>query len=200
MQIEVDDRLYQAYLELLGQRSDCDAVSRAVERLIWMELRQHCAPGYQTDPLTQCKTSFQLSQDVHETTWGSGHGDESLFTTRYLCIDIDDFRSYAYIHGIPGSDAVLALLGEQLRHRYPGASVYRIGGDEFVVELAQSSPVSIPSIPGITLKHSVVEVSARRDRRRLHHLHRLILFHLDEGIVTSSPEGTTICVRYPVEG
>ena len=198
MQINISDELHARYRAMLKERFHSEDVGAAVEQLIVSELRRMAIPGYETDPLTGCKSRFQLQQDVNQRTRGDGYQDIRPFTNRYLCLDIDDFRSYGDVYGPLAGDEVLVELARQLRQTYPDASVYRIGGDEFVVELGNQAFSALPSIDGITPKYSIVTIRSVRDRKRLHHLNRRILFHLDEGIVEASPEVTELNFEYGV--
>jgi len=200
MQIEISDEVYTRFRDLLRERRLSDDISTAVERLIELELKRCAVPGYETDPLTGCKTRFQLEREVNERTWGRGYQDTSPFIGRYLCVDIDDFKSYLDVQGLQAGDAVLVSLARQLRCLYPEANVYRIGGDDFVVELGEGDVKALPPIDGLTVKYSLVSFKAARDRDRLHHLNGRIVFHLDEGLLRASPAGTVLNVEYGLTG
>jgi diguanylate cyclase (GGDEF)-like protein len=145
--------------------------------------------GVQEDLLTGCKTQGQLFEDIRRATT---EGWQEFYRSDYACLDIEDFKTYLDDTGCAAGDRVLQDIGKQLREIYSDANVYRFGGDEFVIELRGRpySPAQTPS--GISLKHSVVTVVAKKNQRRNHYVNRVIIFHLDKGIVEATPEGTEI--------
>lgn len=192
MRVEIPDALYEHYQRFVKERLCSDDVPAEIQKLIELELQKSCVAGFDTDALTNTKTRYQLEQDVNESTWGDGWQDHSIFKGNYLCIDIDNFKRYLDVYGLTAGDNILSEIGKQLREHFSDASVYRFGGDEFVVQLGEEgfSPLNLPS--EITVKHSVVKVSAQRNQRRNHYINRMILFHLDKGIVEARPEGKEI--------
>lgn len=195
MKIEITDALFERYRQLIKQRYYSDDVAEHVERLIELELRKSCVPGYEMDGLTGAKSRFQLEYDLNRALWGNGWSDRSIFRNRYLCLDIDNFKSYVDVHGLPAGDEVLVEIARQLGEKYPNANIYRIGGDEFVVELGALPCVPLQVDPDVNLKYSIVDVAAQRNERR-HHAHRVIMFYLDKGIVEASAQVTRIECKY----
>ena len=188
MQVEIEDSLYEEYQQLIRSRL-ADSVSSQLQKLILQELRSWAAPGHETDPLTGCKTRYQLVMDIGRATSVDG---QVLYKSDFACLDIDDFKTYLDYAGIAPGDAVLEAIGKQLRETYSDANVYRFGGDEFVIELKgrKYNPVKTPS--GISLKYSIVRVAATKDQRRNHYINRAIVFHLDKGIVEATQKGTEV--------
>lgn len=195
--IEIDARLYQQYQNLLKERFRTTDSAQAIQRLIEQELRKHRAPGYDADPLTGSKTRYQLEFDIQQAVMGKGWQDESIFENRYLCIDIDNFKSYLDHNGIAPGDNVLKDVADQLQKDYPACNVYRYGGDEFVVELGGEAIVPLPGNLPVTLKHSVVSVTLKRDTRIRWFLSTAILYHLEKGFMEATPKGTEIMFCYP---
>jgi diguanylate cyclase (GGDEF)-like protein len=192
VKIDIPDPLYEEYRNLVQQRFLSDDVSEYVQQLIQVELRKHCAPGYDLDDLTKCKSRYQLQVDINKATLGSSSQDHSIFRSDYLCIDIDNFKYFLDHYGLSTGDNILRDMAKQLLALYTNENVYRFGGDEFVVHLGgkQYLPLKVPS--EIKLKYSIVKVTAQRNQRRNHFANRVILFHLDKGIITAKPEGNEI--------
>lgn len=192
MKIEIPDSLYNQYKKLIEERYLSDDVSEYVQQLIEIELQKSCAPGRDTDPVTNCKTRYQLEHDINSAMFGSGWQDHSVYTNKYVCIDIDNFKHFMDLYGLSTGDEVLQEIGRLLRTAYGDANVYRFGGDEFVVELGEDDYRPLKLAWDVTLKYSVVKVSAQRNSRRNHYINRVIIFHLDKGIVESTPAGNEI--------
>ena len=141
---------------------------------------------FEKDPLTGCKTRGQLFEDIRRATT---EGWQALYRSDFACLDIEDFKTYLDNTGPAGGDEVLKGIGKQLRETYSDANVYRFGGDEFVIELRGRpySPAQTPA--GISLKHSIVRVVAKKNQRRNHYVNRVIILHLDKGIIEATQEG-----------
>ena len=86
MKIDIADSLFEEYRFLIKDKYLSEDVSEHVERLIKIELRKFCVPGYESDSLTGTKTRFQLERDLNRTLWGDGWNDHSIFKNRYLCL------------------------------------------------------------------------------------------------------------------
>jgi diguanylate cyclase (GGDEF)-like protein len=196
MKVEIDDSLYEQYLQLIKQQYGSEDISTHLEQLIELELWKSCAPGYESDALTGAKSRYQLQSDLDRALFGSGWNDRAIFRNRYLCLDIDNFKSYLDVHSLTAGDEILVEIARQLRLKYPNTNVYRFGGDEFVVELGDLPFVSLPVNSEIRLKYSIVNVVIHRNDRK-HHAHRVIMFYLDKGIVEASEEVTNIDCKYP---
>ncbi len=196
MKIEITDSLFEQYHQLIKDRFHSDDVGEYVERLIELELSKCCAPGYELDGLTGAKSRYQLEHDLNHALWGGGWSDRSIFRNQYLCLDIDNFKNYLDSHGLTVGDEFLVEIAEQLRQKHPNANIYRIGGDEFVVELGGLPFVPLQVDRDVNLKYSIVDVAAQRNDRR-HHANRVIMFNLDKGIVEASEQVTNIECKYP---
>ena len=192
MKIEISDDVYRDFSEYLAKVFLSDDVSSHVEGLLLSELRGRAWPGYETDLLTGCFNRFKLIQMINSSTLGKGWDDHSVYEEKFLCLDIDNFKSYIDIHGLRESDRVLVAIAERLRTLYPRGNVYRFGGDEFVVVLGDHEIENLDIPYDVTLKQSRVHVSVSRNQRRNHHVNREILFHLDKGIVESTEDGNEI--------
>jgi diguanylate cyclase (GGDEF)-like protein len=189
MQVEIADSLYEEYQQLVKKHHLADDVLSRLQRLIENDLRSWRGRD-EIDRLTGCKTKEQLSEDIRRAA--TSEDGEVFYRSDFACLDIEDFMTYLNTTGLAAGDRVLQDIGKQLREIYSDASVYRFGGDEFVVELKgrQYSPVQTPHEIG--LKHSIVRIAAKKNWRRNHHVNRLIIFHFDKGIVEATHEGTEI--------
>ncbi|MDR3613475.1 MAG: diguanylate cyclase [Candidatus Obscuribacterales bacterium] len=192
MKIDIPDQLYEQYLALIQERLFSDDVAHHVQTLIEFELRKRCVPGYEIDLLTNCKSQYQLELDISRATSGDGWKDHSIYRCNYLCIDIDNFKRIVDVDGMTASDELLQEIGRQLQSKYAGANVYRFGGDEFVVEVKDAHwlPLDLPE--QINLKYSIVKVEAEKNQRRNSFVNRVIMYHLERGIVESKREGNEI--------
>lgn len=99
--------------------------------------RQALAEQARTDPLTGLRNRLTLPEDLellHSRSERYGH-DYCLA----MC-DVDNFKSYNDIYGHPAGDtalkAVAAALASQARR---GDSIYRYGGEEFIILLPEQS-------------------------------------------------------------
>jgi diguanylate cyclase (GGDEF)-like protein len=195
MKIDIPGPLYEQYQKLVKEMFCSDDVPEYIHKLIESELRRFYVPGYELDALTNCKTRYQLECDVNRATLGSSSWDHSIFRSNYLCLDIDNFKSLLDVCGLSTGDEILREIARQLHANYANANVYRFGGDEFVVQLAEERYLHLELPSEITLKHSIVKVAAERNQRRNHYVNRVIMFHLDKGIVDATREGNEIiCV------
>ncbi|HXO33148.1 MAG TPA: diguanylate cyclase [Candidatus Acidoferrales bacterium] len=116
--------------------------------------------GDEVDRLTGCKTRDQLLEDIRRAT-SSGDG-QAFKRSDFACVDIEDFKTYLEATGLAAGDKVLKDIGTELREIYSDANVYRFGGDEFVIELRRRpyGPAQTPG--GISLKHSIVRIVAKK--------------------------------------
>ncbi|WP_446009742.1 GGDEF domain-containing protein [Candidatus Electrothrix sp.] len=133
MQIEIPGKLYKDFLDHIQEDYLSYNVSEHVQQVIIQHLMQRCHPGYDTDSLTKCGTSSQLRQDINRATCGEDWKDHSLYQERFLCIDIDNFKRFIDINGLPAGDEILVDIANKLRATYPKQKIYRVGSDEFVV-------------------------------------------------------------------
>ncbi len=196
--IEIDDDLLAALAADVKKRLLSDDPTAFVNDLIRGHLRTVCAPGHERDGLTGCLTRQQLGFDINRASWGTSWTDHSVYKERFLCIDINCFKSFVDHEGFERSDKVLVTLGEALRGHFGESSVYRHGGDEFVVVLGDR-PASMPTpTEQITLKHSVVNVAVHRNPQLNRHINGWIEHHIQAGILASSQFGTVIECGDPV--
>ena len=196
MQIAISDTLADDFRRLLKGRHPEPDLSEHVELLIKAELWRSCAPGYETDALTGCGSRFLLERDIKEDLFGSGWNDSSVFSGRYLCIDIDNLKRINDVHGLPEGERTLVDVANRTRAAYPGAKVYRTGGDEFVVELRDLSFAPVRLESGVRLKYSIVEVRVRRNVNSSQAAAG-VMSHLDLGMVDATEEGNSIVFKFP---
>lgn len=94
---------------------------------------------------------------------------------------------------------ILVKIANKLRSTYPKNSIYRFGGDEFVVILG-NEVVQVPKVhDDIKLKYSVVNIVVSKNQKRNHHINREIIFHLEKGIVESTPTGSFVTYENKIE-
>lgn len=189
MQVEIADSLYKQYQLLIKELILAPDVPSRLQQLIENELLSWRGCD-EVDRLTGCKTRDQLLKDLYRAT--SSEDGQEFYRSDFACLDIEDFKTYLEGTGLAAGDKVLKDIGTELREIYSDANVYRFGGDEFVIEL-RGRPYSPAQTPGgISLKHAIVRIVAKKNWRRNHHVNRLVFFHLDKGIVEATREGTEI--------
>lgn len=93
--------------------------------------------------------------------------EPTRFVARYLCIDIDDLKAFLDIEGLGAGDDALIKLGRALIEHYGEESVFRVGGDDFVVELGDRQ-AWLPKVDALTIKHAILEVAVQRNPARNH--------------------------------
>jgi diguanylate cyclase (GGDEF)-like protein len=190
--VQIPDDVLEAFrAQAKARRLSDDPASLLVE-VVRGYLVDVCAPGFDRDGLTGSLTRQRLRERVNKATFGSSWTDRSRYRERFLCIDLDNFKKYLDVHGMPASDDVLRQLTHDFQAHYGKDDVYRFGGDEFVVVLGDREPW-LPEAPSdVTLTSSVVEVALRRSQHRNHHINRWIEMHLDAGVLAAKPGGTRI--------
>jgi diguanylate cyclase (GGDEF)-like protein len=192
MKIEISDKLYKDYYEYIKKVFLTEDISNHIENLLVGELTGRAWPGYEIDRLTNCFNRSKLMQKINSDSFGEGWDDHSTYNNSFLCIDINNFKHFIDINGLQEGDRVLTAIADKLKSIYSEESVYRVGGDEFVVDLgAQENRVlSIPY--DVKLKSTIVRVSVTRNQKRNHHINREILFYIDKGIIESTEIGNEI--------
>ena len=196
--VEIPDELFDALRADSKHRHRTDDPTWVLVQLASNHLREVCAPGFDHDGLTGLLTRHALRQRLNEATFGTSWTDDSLYRERFLCIDLDNFKRFLDVHGLPVGDRVLRHLGHDLRDRFGVADVYRFGGDEFVVVLGERDVCLPEALDGVTVTHALVEVGLRRSQHRNHHVNRWIELHLDAGILAATPKGTRVECGSPV--
>ena len=84
-----------------------------------------------TDPLTACANRRALSEDLRRAMASARHGDLDLAV---VAIDLDGLKKINDSHGHAAGDSTLVSLVSTLRRSLRESdSLYRVGGDEFVV-------------------------------------------------------------------
>ena len=196
MKIEINNSLYEQYRQLIKESRFSEDVAKFVEELIKLELRKYCVPGNETDELTGSKSRFCLERNLSKALFGDGWDDSSIYRNRFLCFDLDKFKIYHEAHGIAAGDQVLKDTAKQLSQAYPNTNLYRIGGDEFVVEMGNLPFVHIQLVAGVYPSYSIVDVAVQRNVHN-HFVNRAIMFHLDKAIIEASEQVTKIEYRFP---
>jgi diguanylate cyclase (GGDEF)-like protein len=93
-----------------------------------------------TDALTGLRNRRALNQDFPKLLAGQGDDDDEIFLAMF---DLDGFKQYNDTFGHGAGDALLAGLGERLADAMSTrACSYRMGGDEFCIVAAASTPDS----------------------------------------------------------
>ena len=185
---------FTAHAKAHGLGGDPD---RLVTALVEAALVEQAQGRYARDPLTGCKSRRRFAKDLDEATWGASWQDRSLYEERFLYIDIDNFKAYLDVHGLPAGDAVLREIAAALREHFGDDDVVRYGGDEFLVTLRGREP-RLPQVPGeVTIKHAVVDVSVQRSQRRNHHVDGWIEHHLSVAMLAAAPGGHLIECQTP---
>jgi diguanylate cyclase (GGDEF)-like protein len=198
MNIEIADDILEKYRAHIKQRMLSDDVGKYIEYLIEGELRKFGAEGYVHDGLTGCKNRVQAAGDFKEALWGNGWNDRSIFRNQYLCIDIDKFYRFMDIHGLMAGDDLLKQLVNLLQEKYPGQSIYRYGGDEFIVEMKDAlfQPIQLPEIE---IKYSIINVEIKREGRSRYNFERFFDMYIEMGILLSSSTVTKIDFTYQLQ-
>lgn len=190
MQVDISNEVYEHYRKVVELRFYSDDVSHYIESLVIMELRRFAEHPYNVDQLTGCKTGYQLERDISRLTNGSGWQDHDLFHQSYLCVDIANFKNYNDYHGLPEGDLALTKVAEALGSAYPQHTIYRVGGDEFVVDLRGALETeSLPAIKApddVSLNFAVVQITARKNHPQRSFIDRAIRFHIEEGVVKAT--------------
>jgi diguanylate cyclase (GGDEF)-like protein len=189
MQVEIADSLYEKYQQLIKELMLAPDVPSRLQQLIENELLSWRGRD-EVDRLTGCKTRDQLLEDIRRAT--SSEDGQAWYRSDFACLDIEDFKTYLDATGLAAGDKVLRDIGTELRKIYSDANVYRFGGDEFAIELSGRPYCPAQTPGGISLKHSIVRVVAKKNWRRNHHVNRMIFFHIDKGIVEATQKGTEI--------
>jgi diguanylate cyclase (GGDEF)-like protein len=188
---------------LAALRADAQARHRSdASALLGLVARQYlfgvCAPGFDRDALTGLRARAGLKARLRAATSGSSWTDTTLYQERFLCVDLDNFKSYLDPHGLAAGDVVLRGLADGLREHFGGEDVYRFGGDEFVVVLGDRE-AWLPAAPtDVTLSHAIVAVAMHRNPARPHHVYEWIETHLDGAMLLASRGGSRLACEDPI--
>jgi len=120
----------------------------------------------------------------------------ALFVARFLCVDIDNLKAYLDVEGLTAGDDKLIALGRALIEHYGVDAVFRVDGDDFVVELGDREPW-IPRLDGIAIKHAILDVALHRHRARNHHVRKWIMMHIDAASLAARVGGTSLSCGDP---
>jgi diguanylate cyclase (GGDEF)-like protein/PAS domain S-box-containing protein len=91
-----------------------------------------------TDPLTGAGNRLRLTEDLHTLSAGAVRHGRHVYLA---LVDVDSFKLYNDTYGHLAGDDVLRSVAIELRRVSRGGdSLYRYGGEEFVVVLADSLP------------------------------------------------------------
>lgn len=190
MKIEIQDELYNRFVEYSRLHIGKDTVEEALKQVIEAELAKYEGSA-SIDTLTGARSRRQLEVDINLETRAARIDDQSVYTNTFVCIDIDNLKSYMDIHGLTAGDVLLQEIAKELIDRYGAENVYRFGADEFVVRLGEVK--FLPLLDhGEKIKHSTVKVSAVKNLKRNHYVNRVIVFHLDKGIIESDACGKSL--------
>lgn len=99
--------------------------------------------------------------------------------------------AYLDFEGLIAGDERLVELGHALIEHYGVTAVYRVGGDDFVVELGDREPW-IPKVNGVSLKHAILNVALRRNPARGHHVCKWIIMNIDAAGLAARVEGASL--------
>lgn len=190
MIIEIPDDLYKQFEEHARLNIGMDTVEEAVEHILVNEIRKFNG-SVSLDTRTGVRSRAQLEVDINRETWPAMVNDHPVYANHFLCIDIDNLKGYMDVNGLTAGDVLLQEIADELVDKYGEENVYRFGADEFVVRLGEHKYVPLTN-HGEKIKHSLVRVSARTNQKRNHYINRVIVLHLDKGIVESSHEGNGV--------
>lgn len=165
-------------------------------------------------PLSGAKLIGDLESDIKERFFDSGiplterkssNGD--ILRARYLCVDIDNLRTFADFNGLSQAERCIANLGNSLVSAYSADKVYRYDGDGFVVQLGSEDPHGVPKKlfsenmkSEVSCKFSVVEIKCEYDHDRHHQLTGKIMNSIERGLLEATVSGNTIQCEVRVTG
>lgn len=110
MQVEIADSLYEKCQRPISTLHLAADVSSRVQYLIEDELLRW-GGGYETDRFTRCKARDRLFKDIRRATSEGG----ATYRSDFVCLDIDDFKTYLDTEGLAPGDKVLQDIGKQPR-------------------------------------------------------------------------------------
>lgn len=217
MKIEIADEYYEAFKRLLVQqyprfeaatndpqtRAELDdAARREIDSALRRQLWQEAAPGYDFDALTECKTRPMLERDLKRAIVGDWRSrrkqieENPVYRNTYLCLDVENFKSFNMMHGLTKGDQALKAVAQELRAAYPQANIYRFGGEEFVVELGERAPREPSPDLDVKLRRCILRFDITKDHRR-HHSNEAVNWCFARAMLEATPQGKTIIYKYP---
>jgi two-component system, cell cycle response regulator len=125
----------------------------AADRVTAMHRRLHADARH--DPLTGIGNRLRLAEDLEAVCGRVERYGHAYFVA---IADVDHFKAYNDAHGHPRGDDVLRAVASSLRDTVrTGDTVYRYGGEEFVVLLRNTSVEAVPQTAE-RLRHAVGDV------------------------------------------
>ncbi len=126
---------------LVSGSSDGERLARLVDRSMLAATREatdELQRAAFSDPLTGCANRRGLERDLYRELSRCARAELDLSV---LAIDVDGLKHINDTEGHAAGDRVLLQLVETLRRALRGLDgVYRVGGDEFIVVLPDTSP------------------------------------------------------------
>jgi diguanylate cyclase (GGDEF)-like protein/PAS domain S-box-containing protein len=120
------------------------AIGVALDITEMKETADHLARLARLDALTQLPNRFALEEQMVELVAGAESQDHRLGV---LFVDLDRFKTINDTLGHRAGDELLRQFAVRLRRAVdPNASVFRSGGDEFIVTLVLGPTMSVPMI------------------------------------------------------
>jgi len=192
MNVKISKELLAKYKIFLKQYWGSNKFEESIEELIEDQLRKNLVPAYDRDALTGCKNRFHIKYDFESAVWQAENAD---FQTKYICLDVVHFKDYLDYYGIQAGDQKLIDIARRIESRYPQKNLYRYGGDEFVLELADEEFKPI-DVPDVLLKYSVVDIVVKWSKYRKRNFEREIYHYLETGFFEASIKGTLVSYVY----
>src|SRR5262249_37016813 len=131
MKIEIPDYLYEKLVQSMKEKHTNEEVEKHIYKLIKDDISGLLLHISDIDGLTGLKSRNKLTQDIHNAIWGN----EGKYSTNYVCFDIDNFKKYLDYNGLSEGDELLKRIANKLNNEYKNSNIYRVGGDEFIIEI-----------------------------------------------------------------
>lgn len=130
--LNVAQRVTSLYRLLAEQRTELGRQYAEVERLNSILFDQA-----RTDPLTQVGNRLRMREDLEGFF---SHAERYGHTFALLLLDVDSFKLYNDTYGHPAGDMILRAVADKIREiGRLGDTVYRYGGEEFLVVLPEQT-------------------------------------------------------------
>jgi diguanylate cyclase (GGDEF)-like protein len=146
------------------------------------------------DGLTHCGTKGALRFKLSSALMNIARRPER-FQQSFICVDIDNFVRFADMNGHTAGDPILKTIAQRLSCSYPQSTIYRYGGDEFVVAGAGQWNAEISAGLEVKLKHTIVDVDLSVEDGRHHRATGWLMLHIEAGIIQSSVRGEHLKCR-----